>query len=602
MDTSEYKPPIKDWNDFLVADFGEYPVGSEEDKAAKHKMIQDMIDQAEVFEPPAIGYQTAANGNGKNGGHSGALSSNVQSQMGQSLPFTQRQEGVNRVFSFTDVDYRLSGLKDQFTASLRINIKAELKADPSVKHYDNLDLYSARSRRIFAHELAGILGLEPRRIERDLMVILEYLEAERDKKALALPKDGESVNTPEQERIGGEFLDTDDILGEIDKDMTKLGYVGEKWNKIITYLVATSRLMDKPLSAIIASQSAAGKSMLASLIEILMPPESVLAISSFSDKALNYTKNIMHKLLSIGEAVHNEEIDYQLREIQSKQHLSRMVTVVDPRTAVKNTEIQITEIIAAIITTTTRDHAINAENATRSLFLNTDESAEQTARIHYEQRRKYSFERYAQIDSEIPKILEKHHAAQRMLKQYRITIPFWEFLEYPAGLMRTRRDHDRFLEIMAVICFLRQRKKEIILINGHEYIEVDLADYRLAYEIMVSGVLMSSITDLPGGALDLYEKIRVFCRNRAIKEDLRSEEVSFTQREIREHCGYGQSWLQEHLRMLVNYEYVILIKGGSARSKGVYRLLGNDPIQKLEAASILSPEALEKKIREDGEK
>ena len=72
--------------------------------------------------------------------------------------------------------------------------------------------------------------------------------------------------------------------------MDSLGYVGERVNKLVVYLAGVSRLLSKPLSIYIQAGSSSGKSYLIETVRKLLPPESVLAISSFSDQALNYMR------------------------------------------------------------------------------------------------------------------------------------------------------------------------------------------------------------------------------------------------------------------------------------------------------------------------
>ena len=58
--------------------------------------------------------------------------------------------------------------------------------------------------------------------------------------------------------------------------MTRIGYVGEDSNKALGYLIIVSRKLEDPLSAIVLSQSGAGKSGLTELLEKMTPPEDVV--------------------------------------------------------------------------------------------------------------------------------------------------------------------------------------------------------------------------------------------------------------------------------------------------------------------------------------
>jgi hypothetical protein len=58
--------------------------------------------------------------------------------------------------------------------------------------------------------------------------------------------------------VGLRFLANPKLIEEIDQDYTRLGYVRELKNKILLYLIMTSRLMDTPLHGILISRSGAG--------------------------------------------------------------------------------------------------------------------------------------------------------------------------------------------------------------------------------------------------------------------------------------------------------------------------------------------------------
>ena len=103
---------------------------------------------------------------------------------------------------------------------------------------------------------------------------------------------------------------------------------------------------------------------------------------------------------------------------------------------------------------------MNPENASRAFLVNADESREQTRRIHESQRGKYSLERHSRERSLIPRIIEAHHAAQRLLTPRVIVNPFASKLVFPDALMRSRRDHERFVDLIAAVCFLRQYQKQ----------------------------------------------------------------------------------------------------------------------------------------------
>ena len=99
---------------------------------------------------------------------------------GAATPLDVRQDGSRYEFTMGDVSYRLWGAREAFTTNLRVSMRAEYKGEC---FYDNLDLYSSRSRTFYSQGLAGLFELEPKRIEKDLLRILEYLEARAEQTA-----------------------------------------------------------------------------------------------------------------------------------------------------------------------------------------------------------------------------------------------------------------------------------------------------------------------------------------------------------------------------------------------------------------------------------
>ena len=431
------------------------------------------------------------------------------------------------------------------------------------------------------------------------MLILEFLERERDEALKAGTKKKAVELSAEGRELGLSLLCDPRLFERIVDDMSALGYVGEDLNKQLVYLAASSRKLDDPISVLILSQSAAGKSYLVETVRRLMPEDEVVAVTSLSDQALNYIDDLTHKFLILGEAVHGEVVEHQIREMLSGKELSRLVTIKDPETGKMQSRVVRTPVIVSSVLSGT-SHNVNPENASRYFVVNADESREQTERIHEAQREKFSLEHLQAGAGAAETITRTHQAAQRLLEKVAIVNEFAPHLGFPTSLMRSRRDHDRFLDLIASVCFVRQYQKKRETAGGKEYIRCDLEDYAVAYKIMVEGVLSSTMRELPAGAQLLYEELRKLARSEAKKQRVETEEVALTQRQIREYTGQGQTWVRTNLRQLVDYEYVSVARGGSERSKGFYRLRSDESIGSADFSMIPSPDEMALRLRGKG--
>jgi len=538
--------------------------------------------EATAESPPAGGAQEAADTEGERSGDDAAAPSELRFE----------RDGLFHLFTVGDIAYRVGGVRQLFVTSLKVNIRA---TSGGGSYYDSLDLYAAKARSGFAQALARTFGTELARVEKDLVLILEHLEKERDEALKSGNRRAAVVMSAADRELGLSLLRDPRIFERIVDDMSSLGYVGEDLNKQLVYLAASSRKLDDPISVLILSQSAAGKSYLVETVRRLMPEEDVVAVTSLSDQALNYIDDLTHKFLILGEAVHGEIIEHQIREMLSGKELSRLVTIKDPETGKMQSRVVRTPVIVSSVLSGT-NHAQNPENASRYFVVNADESRGQTERIHERQRQKYSLERIATAPGAAQVIVRTHQEAQRLLTKRQIVNDFAPLIGFPTALMRSRRDHDRFLDLIACVCYLRQYQKKAQRAGDLEYIRCDLEDYRVAYRIMLEGVMSSTVRELPTGAVGLYSELRTWVISEAMRQKLKPEEVSFTQRHAREITGLGHTWIKQALRQLVDYDYLAIARGGSERSRAYYRLREDAEIKGIDLSMIPTPEAMEERF------
>ena len=507
------------------------------------------------------------------------------------------REAGRVVFTREDVRYRVAGVRESFAASLRVSIRAQkLGEDAGRAYVDTVDLYSARSRASYA-QAATLAGLEAVRVEKDLLCMLDLLEAERDERLRAIDA-GPRPITEEEKAAGLEFLRDPELPERIVHDLETVGYVGEEVNKLLLYLAATSRKMADPVSVIVSSQSASGKSYLIDTVKSLMPEEDVVSMTSLSDQALNYLSEdgLMHKFLVMGEAVHAPSVEHQIREMLSAKELSRLVAVKDEKTGEHSSKLVRKKVLVALAMSTTSNE-VNPENASRFFVVSADESEEQTRGVHEAQRNKYPLLRIAQKDEEIPAIIARHHAAQRLLRPLAIVNPYAQLLGFPARMMRTRRDHERFLDLIAAACFLRQYQKETCQDDhGREYVECDLEDYRIAHRIM-SAILPSTLSNFPRSAAELYAAIRSIARARAEDESLQPWELELSQRELREATGQANTTVKRNLRLLVEYEYLAESGSYARGARRGYKLVADADLSLVDLSSVPSPDELERRVK-----
>jgi hypothetical protein len=185
----------------------------------------------------------------------------------------------------------------------------------------------------------------------------------------------------ELRRSANDIIEHPGILDLFAKELSKV-VAGEAINGKLLYLVATSRLFDKTMNAAIKGTSAGGKSEIRKRILEFFPPEGVIGLTSLSEKALIYYEgDFAHKIFSMGEATATDEQDFQdylLRELMSEGRI-RHSTVQKVGNELVAVTLEKEGPVAFLVTTT--KSKLHAENETRMLSLEIDDSEQQTKNV-----------------------------------------------------------------------------------------------------------------------------------------------------------------------------------------------------------------------------
>jgi len=447
--------------------------------------------------------------------------------------------------AFGEARYCLKGVKLASLEAHRPIVTVEANGQ---SHTDRVDLYSARSRTGYAQDASRLVGLLPEEVEGHLLALADTLEDMRAR-ATSRPGTARKGTMSEEERTEAlAFLKGPDLVDRIAQDLDALGTVGERAAKALAYLVATSRLLENPLSLLIVSQTSSGKSHVVESVMDLMPEEAVCHFTRLTAQSLYYLDehSLRHKVLLVDEKS-GSEADYSIRVLQSRRKLTLAVPVKDPATGMTKTVVfEIEGPVAYFSTSTTMGHT--PDNLTRCFVSHLDESPEQTARVLAYQRRARTLDGLARAE-ERDEIIRRHLNAQRLLDPVRVIVPYADLLEFPTERVRARRDQERFLCLLETVAFLHQHQRERkIDIEGHEYIEATLDDYRIAYEL-VAGSISDTLAEAPSPVRRFYARV-VEMMNAG------SNGGRFTRRDVREHTRMPNHLVKSYMRELEQLEWV----------------------------------------------
>jgi hypothetical protein len=279
-------------------------------------------------------------------------------------------------------------------------------------------------------------------------------------------------------------LQSPGLLAGIADDIATLGVAGERLLVETLYLLGTSRLLKNPLAARIKGPSSSGKSYLLEQVARLFPAEAVIHATQMTPQSLFHMRpgSLRHRWIVGGERSRKDNDDTAeatraLREMISAGRLSKLMPVKVGGEIVTRVIEQDGPI--AFVESTTLE-SVFAEDENRCVALYTDERPEQTRLIINRVA-----DRYAGVGDpqEVRRIVEVHHAMQRMLCRREVLIPYATSIGnlIPEQRVETRRAFPHLLGMVATSCLLHQYQREQ---DERGRLLANEDDYRIAVRLL----------------------------------------------------------------------------------------------------------------------
>ena len=198
-------------------------------------------------------------------------------------------------FSFTTelLDFHiLGGLSVIGFDRMRVTLKVHRADDEFHALRHNIDLYNSNAVEKFVRKLAEYLEVGTSIIRRSLQELINHLEKYRIE-LLDKEEDEEAEQyllSKKERRSALDFLKSEKLLQKTNKLIGQSGVIGEVDNRLLMYLIFTSRKMANPLHCVSFGSSGSGKTHLQSKVSELIPEEDRLSLTSLSSNSFYYFK------------------------------------------------------------------------------------------------------------------------------------------------------------------------------------------------------------------------------------------------------------------------------------------------------------------------
>jgi len=442
----------------------------------------------------------------------------------------------------------LGGIKLNKLESLRITLSIQKPKQHNILRH-SIDLYNDNQVEKLVRKIAERLEIGTSVVRRTLQDLTKELENYRfllieQEQQAAASYYKELTATEEKEAIA--FLKKKDLLNRTNTYIGKSGVIGETVNRLLMYLLFTSRKTNNPLHCISLGSSGVGKTHLQSAITALMPQEDVIEVTSLSANALYYfaRTELSHKIIVIEDLDGAASVLYIIRELASKKTIKKRVVHKDKNGNTKTIEL-VVEGPVCIAGATTQEN-IYEDNANRSFLLYIDESQEQDKRIMMFQ----CLLSAGKINE------EEQHASrdllqnvQRVLKPIKVINPYAEYLELPPSVFKPRRTNSHYLQFIEAITFYKQyqRGSKVDTQTGEIFIETTIEDIQEANELIIEVLLRKSDT-ITGATRNHLENLKGYLK--------KNNQTTFTNAEIRRNLRIKETTLRRYNAQLLAENYI----------------------------------------------
>jgi hypothetical protein len=270
---------------------------------------------------------------------------------------------------------------------------------------------------------------------------------------------------PVETRLDAEAMLQDPrLMHLVRNDLQSLGIAGETGLSLTLYLVGISRQLGKPLNARVHGPTSSGKSFVVETVCDCFPPETLIRATQITAQAFFHMEpgSLKHRLIVAGERSRQEDDETAektraLRELQASGRLSKLIALKGPGGQIVTKHIEQEGPIAFVETTSLTK--VFGEDANRCLTLFTDERPEQTKTIIRTLAARYQG---IVVSRETDKILQRHHALQRLLEPLPVIIPYAERLGelLDHNRVEMRRGFPQVMSMVQTIALLHQWQRE----------------------------------------------------------------------------------------------------------------------------------------------
>ena len=370
----------------------------------------------------------------------------------------------------------------------------------------------------------------------------------------------------EEEQEAKQYLSDKNLIANLQRDLEKIGILGEDENALILFLAMASHKSENPFSVLCLAKSGIGKSYLLNKLSDCLPKNNFSFHTQISENALYYfdSKQIDSKVLFIENLEWTNEMLLPLSTLQTQGKLIKTRATKNKDGMIHSTTFEVSGKLCLIACACAEK---NYEQLSLPfLCLNLNHSQTQDISImDYQKKCKAGLINQA----EIAQTQRRLQCVIASLKSANIINPFAPLIHLPEDLPYPRKTLLLLLNFIDTITYFNQYQRETVVNEqtGEILIKTAPEDIELAFSLLKNS-LFRRADELSSAVRGFYNWLK--------KHLTEAKTNQFTALDIRKAKRIHPRTLNRYLQELTLFQYIQVSGGNKYRGGYQYKITNLD--------------------------
>jgi hypothetical protein len=381
-------------------------------------------------------------------------------------------------------------------------------------------------------------------------------------------KDKPFEMSEEEERTAKKYLANENLISSSQKDLQRIGILGEDENALILFLAMASHKSDNPFSVLCLAKSGIGKSYLVQKLSQCMPKNAFSYHTQISENALYYfdNKQIDSKVLFIEDLEWTHQMLMPLATLQTQGKLIKTRATKNKDGMIHSTTFEVSGKLCLIACAYSEKNYEQLSLPFLCLHLN-HSNIQDINIMEYQKKCRAGLIN----QNEIAQTQRKLQCVLASLKPATIINPFAPLINLPEDLPHPRRTLLLLLNFIDTVTyfFQYQRETETDKSTGEVFIKTRPEDIEIAFNLL-KNCLFRRADELNTNTRGFYVWLKKYL--------IEIQTTQFTAFDIRIAKRIHPRTLNRYLQELCTFHYIQIIGGNKYRGGWLYKItnLGED--------------------------